>query len=163
MQKYLIAAIETALFIAFVLLAVRAWKSRSARHALKLASIDLLHGDPGVGVKAFYVATTEANDPNVRVSSNGLGHRGSATVSVFENGLAILRKGESDLVIQAAEIESIGSATYAVDKGVEREGLIKIRWTNSNLALATFLRVSNQSDRASLLEALQEFGREVRK
>jgi hypothetical protein len=97
MQKYYVAIILAILFFFFILTAIRAWRARAAKQEADFTQPPMALGDAGkqlVKVRAFYVATTFADNHLERVRAYGLGIRGLAHAIVFEGGLQLIRKGE---------------------------------------------------------------------
>jgi hypothetical protein len=112
MQKYYVAIIAGLLFFFFVLTAIRSWKAKSKKQeadfsqppmALETAGQQLLK------VRAYYVATTFADNHLERIRAYGLGIRGLAHALVFEGGLQLIRKGERPLAINKTAIDGLST------------------------------------------------------
>jgi hypothetical protein len=158
MQKYYIAIVLAVLFFFFVLTAIRAWRSRAAKQEADFAQPPMALGDAGkqlVKVRAFYVATTYADNYLERVRAYGLGIRGLAHAIVFEGGLQLIRKGERPLAIEKSSIESLSTNQVTIDRVTEAKGILTIDWSQDSNKFSTHLRVVDQGDRAALISALE--------
>ncbi|MEY3846311.1 MAG: hypothetical protein RJA66_578 [Actinomycetota bacterium] len=158
MQKYYVAIILAVLFFFFILTAIRAWRARTAKQeadfsqpamALEAAGTQLLK------VKAFYVATTFAENHLERIRAYGLGIRGLAHAIVYEGGLQLIRKGERPLAIGRTSIDSISTNQVTIDRVTEAKGIVTIDWSQDATRFSTHLRVVEQSNRAALISALE--------
>ena len=107
---------------------------------------DVLHSED-----ALYLATTRADAPLDRIAIRGLGYRAQARVSVAAPGIVLELVGESPLFIAAARVRGVGVATWTVDRGVERNGLIFVRWELGDTLIDSYLR---SDDPPALLAAL---------
>jgi hypothetical protein len=158
MQKYYVAIILAVLFFFFILTAIRAWRARAAKQeadfsqptmALDAAGAQLLK------VKAFYVATTFAENHLERIRAYGLGIRGLAHAIVYEGGLQLIRKGERPLAIGRTAIDSISTNQVTIDRVTEAKGIVTIDWSQDATRFSTHLRVVDQGNRAALISALE--------
>ncbi|WP_417562544.1 hypothetical protein [Microbacterium sp.] len=145
---------ETALLIvvaiAVVLLALMAWgwMRRGRRDAATLSSAhELAEGSSVHDVfDGQYVATTREGEPLERVAAPGLGFRSSATISVADTGIALDLTGQERVVIPAERIDDVGQATFAIDRIVERDGLVRVTWrTDPGIVVDTYLRAKDAS------------------
>ncbi len=150
------------LIIAAVILTVFAlmalgWRSRRrrqsgiARPVLAPASL----GAASVGVDGWYVATTLADQPLERVAVHGLGFRASARAAVHPEGLVLDVGGQRPILIEPASLRGAGRATWAIDRVVERDGLVLIGWMLGATPVDTYLRVPDPAAAAALLAAVQ--------
>jgi hypothetical protein len=131
---------------------------RRARSQSGLGPVADLPADPGVPAltaDALYVATTLRDQPLERVNVHGLGHRAQATVQVFGGGVSLVLDGRDAAWIPAADLETAGRSSYAIDRGVEPGGLVRIGWRLGGGAVDTYLRPRSASDASSLLDAVQ--------
>jgi len=85
-------------------------------------------GEPSRMASGFYVATTVAGDPLNRIAVAGLGYRARATVAVHAHGLAVSIPGQAPIYIPAGDIRSVQKATWTIDRAVEQDGLVLVRW-----------------------------------
>ena len=158
MQKYYVAVILAILFFFFVLTAIRAWRARAAKQEADFAQPPLALEAAGaqlMKVKAFYVATTFADNHLERIRAYGLGIRGLAHAIVYEGGLQLIRKGERPLAINQAALRSLSTNQVTIDRVTEAKGILTIDWTQESTEFSTHLRVVDQNDRAALISALE--------
>jgi len=137
---------ELALVIVLALLAWalfalwRGWRSR----VKKYGHLPPLTADVGPVTRWFdllYVATTEVGQPMERVAVAPLAFRGKARVGVAPGGVVIDVVGEGLAGIPAACVVGTGLATWTIDKAVDPDGLIFLRWTWGELAVESYFRV----------------------
>jgi len=158
MQKYYVAIILAILFFFFVLTAIRAWRARAAKQEAGFTQPAMALENAGsqvAKVKAFYVATTFADNHLERIRAYGLGIRGLAHAIVFDGGLQLIRKGERPLAIERSAITSLSTNQVTIDRVTEAKGILTIDWTQDSTNFSTHLRVVDQSDRAKLISALE--------
>ena len=141
--------------LALALFAARAgWLSRVRRYsALPSLTAQSLGGNVHAEFGLFYVATTEAESPLERVAVSPLAFRGHARVVVREDGLEISLPGEQIASISASEIAGVGVATWTIDKSVEEDGLIFLRWQWGNKLVESYFRAVDHP-RDSVIDAL---------
>ena len=158
MQKYYVAIILGILFLAFVLAAVRAWKARANKQEADFSQPPMALANAGeqlLKVRAYYVATTFADNHLERIRAYGLGIRGLAHAIVFEGGLQLIRKGERPLAINKAAIDSLSTTQVTIDRVTEAKGILSIDWAQDATKFSTHLRVVDLDDRAKLIAALE--------
>lgn len=158
MQKYYVAVILAILFFFFVLTAIRAWRARAAKQEAGFTQPAMALENAGsqvAKVRAFYVATTFADNHLERIRAYGLGIRGLAHAIVFDGGLQLIRKGERPLAIERSAITSLSKNQVTIDRVTEAKGILTIDWTQDSTNFSTHLRVVDQSDRAKLISALE--------
>jgi len=118
----------------------RGWRSR----VKKYGHLPPLAADVGPVTRWFellYVATTEVGKPMERVAVTPLAFRGKARVGVAPGGVVIDVVGEGPAGIPAAWVVGAGLATWTIDKAVDPDGLIFLRWTWGELAVESYFRV----------------------
>ena len=158
MQKYYVAIILGILFLAFVLAAVRAWKARANKQEADFSQPPMALANAGeqlLKVRAYYVATTFADNHLERIRAYGLGIRGLAHAMVFEGGLQLIRKGERPLAINKSAIDSVSTTQVTIDRVTEAKGILTIDWAQDATKFSTHLRVVDLDDRAKLISALE--------
>lgn len=143
---------------AVVLLAVLAWAwwRRSRRDSALSAPYGELPADAAVlGTSdALYVATTRHGEPLERLAIRGLGFRSRVGVTISDAGVALDLTGQRRMVIARDRIRSVDQATVAIDRVVERDGLVRVTWSIDGTTLVdTYLRNQEGSARA-LAEAI---------
>ena len=158
MQKFVIAIILGILFLFFVATAIRAWKARATAQEADFSQPPMALEVPGqqiAKVRAFYVATTYADNHLERIRAYGLGIRGLAHAMVFEGGLQLIRKGERPLAINKSVIDSVSTNQVTIDRVTESKGILTIDWSQDAIKFSTHLRVVDLDDRAKLILALE--------
>jgi len=112
---------------------------------------------PTAETEALYVATTKAGEHLERLALPGLAYRGKATVAVRPEGVAIAVTGETRVFIPAAVVSGAGTASVAIDRAVERDGLLRLGWTTSGgTAADTYFRVVDPAGRAQVAAAIEQ-------
>ena len=106
-------------------------------------------------VRAYYVATTFADNHLERIRAYGLGIRGLAHAIVYEGGLQLIRKGERPLAINQASITNLSTTQVTIDRVTEAKGILTIDWSQDTAQFSTHLRVVDLDDRANLISALE--------
>ena len=133
------------------------WRRRARRQAGlgEVAELPVDPGTPAVTLDALYVATTLRDQPLERVAAHGLGHRAQATVQVFPAGVSLALTGRDAAWIPAGHLDDAGRASYAIDRGVEPDGLVRVGWRLSGTPVDTYLRPRSASDSSILLDAVR--------
>ncbi|MEN9751389.1 MAG: hypothetical protein RLZZ600_436 [Actinomycetota bacterium] len=154
MDKLIGATIAAALIIlAFTFMGL-AWRAR-ARRAHDYTTWPALDGEPRELHEVYYVATTLGSNALERVALKGFTYRGFATLEIFTNGLQIRLKTNDVLTIPTGALVRYEFAQVAIDKAVEKEGLIGFTWTSAPgtkqvQQLTTFVRLREASARDHL-------------
>lgn len=157
MSKSLMAVMSAAIFILLLLLAIRSWRNRVANQSSAISEpLEALEffGEPIESAKAFYVATTYALNHLERIAAYGLGSRGKAQVLIFTEGILIVRNGERPIAIDKSNIQRIGVGQVAIDKTVERDGLIQVDWMQDSTTLTTHLRLLDTAEREAVISSI---------
>lgn len=140
MSRELALVIVLAL-LAWALFAVwRGWRARRSKYS-HLPSLS----DSGAAARklfdVLYVATTEAGNPMERVAVSPLAFRGKAQLGVTGDGVIVDVRGEGRALIPSTSIEGAGVATWTIDKAVDPDGLVFLRWQWGELMVESFFRV----------------------
>ncbi len=110
-------------------LAVRSWKRRTKRDAPMTAyELPAVLGEPLLDTEVLYVATTPIGQPLERLAVQGLAFRGAGRIEVLPEGVVLRIAGEPASFFPADRISAAGGASYAIDRGVEHEGLVAMSW-----------------------------------
>ncbi|MGW4930685.1 PH-like domain-containing protein [Agromyces sp. NPDC004153] len=126
----LIGALVAVAIIAVVAwLMIRSWRRRTVRdETLSAYPVPSSLPAPALETEVLYVATTPVGQPLERLAVQGLAFRGAARIEVSPDGLVLRIAGEPPTWVPADRIAAAGGATYAIDRGVEPEGLIAVTW-----------------------------------
>jgi hypothetical protein len=107
----------------------RSWRRRSRRDAVYgTYAVPPSLGAATLDLEALYVATTPVGSPLERLALAGLAFRGAAHVEVHPEGVLLRIVGEQPSFIPSSALAGAGTATYAIDRGVEPGGLVAITW-----------------------------------
>jgi len=104
------------------------WRRRGrAQRGLVVPAVPTELGATRFTADGLLVATTFAGRPLDRVHADGLGFRAPATLTVTDRGVVVDRAGGAAFLVPAAG--DAGTASWALDKGVERDGLTVLAWS----------------------------------
>ncbi|MRG58548.1 hypothetical protein GE115_01460 [Agromyces sp. CFH 90414] len=107
----------------------RSWRRRTERDSVMRAyPVPERLGEAVVSAEVLYVATTPVGRPLERLAVQGLAFRGSGHVEVHPEGVVLRIAGEQPSFFPAARLVGAGTASFAIDRGVEPEGLVAITW-----------------------------------
>jgi hypothetical protein len=142
---------QVGLAFAAVLLGVIAWagvtwRKRSKAQDLEIATPEYTEFS-NVGTNGYYIATTYAGQPLHRVSAHGLGFAGKAFLDVSEQGVRVHRIGERSFRIDSSSLLDLARTSGVIDKVVEKDGLLSLRWKLGSTKLETHLRFANSQSR----------------
>lgn len=142
---------QVGLAFAAVLLGVIAWagvtwRKRSKAQDLEIATPEYTEFS-NVGINGYYIATTYAGQPLHRVSAHGLGFAGKAFLDVSEQGVRVHRIGERSFRIDSSSLLDLARTSGVIDKVVEKDGLLSLRWKLGATELETHLRFANSQSR----------------
>jgi hypothetical protein len=150
------ALIVLAVIALVVVLMAVGWRNRRRRQVgigpLPAPPEDL--GEVIHAEDALYLATTRADAPLDRIAIRGLGFRAEARVTVTASGILLELVGESPVFIAADRLRGVGVATWTVDRGVERDGLVFVRWDLGDTPVDSYLRSVDSSVLLAALDAL---------
>ena len=107
------------------------WRGRQRRQSA-LPSLGAPPADAGDVLHvtgALYVATTEQGNPLERIAVGGLGYRAKAAVQVRQAGIELAIPGQDALFIPFSHVASVFRASHVIDRAVERDGLIGVRYS----------------------------------
>jgi hypothetical protein len=146
-------ALAVTIVFAVVLVAVLAWAWwRRTRRDSHLAP-PIGEAPAGAAVLAvhevLYVATTRHDEPLERLAIRGLGFRSRADLTVTAAGVALDLTGQPRFFLPAERIAHVDQATVAIDRVVEKDGLVRIVWrVDDGTTVDSYLRPQNASARA---------------
>lgn len=153
METYHVGLIATALFFIWVAYAVTSWRSKRKEQEKYLPKPKPSMTSESA-IPVLYIATVFQDEPQKRVLAHGLTYRGAATLSPSSAGVGINRVGEEGFQIPVEDIISVSSASAALDKAVENDGITMISWKLGDHVLQTQLRFQTQQHRKLALELL---------
>lgn len=129
MGELLGALIAVAIIAVVAWLMIRSWRRRTARdETLSAYPVPAPLPAPTLETEVLYVATTPVGQPLERLAVRGLAFRGAARIEVSPDGLVLRIAGEPPTWVPADRMVAAGAATYAIDRGVEPEGLVAVTW-----------------------------------
>ncbi|MGO4534243.1 PH-like domain-containing protein [Leifsonia sp. 2MCAF36] len=158
MDKLLPALGILAVVIVVLALAVVGWRRRVQRDSGAGGGYSTpgTLSAPTAEADVLYVATTKAGQHLERLALPGLAFRGAATVSVRPEGVTLAVTGESPVFVPSAVVSGVGAASVAIDRAVERDGLLRLGWTTSGgTAADSYFRVVDPAGRAQLAAAIE--------
>jgi hypothetical protein len=112
-------------------------------------------GPSELAVDGWYVATTRAHEPLERIAAHGLGFRALATVAVHSTGVVLDRRGSDSVFVPRVDLREASLATWAIDRVVERNGLVVIGWMLGETPVDSYLRCSENGDADRLVTAIR--------
>ena len=154
METYQVGLIALGVFGIFVIITSVTWRRRISAQQLGLAAPVAIESSLA-GQSCFYVASTFSDRPLEKVIAHGLAHRGYARLTVTSNGLEVSRTGELSFLIPTADLLEVSLASAVIDRAVEKEGLVVIKWRLGSVELQTHFRFVDSSLRTKTLEALR--------
>ena len=143
--------------LAVVLLGLTWWGWRNRRARFSHLEGALVHTLPSsrslLDFSGLYVATTLADQPMNRVPVGPLSFRAKAAFSVHPEGLVLGAQGENPVMLSSPGGLQAGLATWTIDRVVEPEGLVMIRWRLGDTAVDSYLRIV-ESESASVIDTI---------
>ena len=133
------------------------WRARRRRQAgiPRPLPAPVTLGAASLVVDGWYVATTHADQPLERIAVHGLGFRARSTIGVHPEGLVVTVRGRDPFLIEPTAVRGAGRATWAIDRVVERDGLVLIGWMLGDTAVDTYVRVPEPAAATALVTAVQ--------
>jgi hypothetical protein len=145
-ELYQVGLAFVAVFLGVIAWAGATWLKKSKAQDLKLATPEYIEFS-NVGTNGLYVATTFADLPLNRVSAHGLGFAGKAFLDVSDQGVRVHRIGERSFRIDSSSLLDLARTSGVIDKVVEKDGLLSLRWKLGATELETHLRFANSQSR----------------
>ncbi len=155
MDKVIGGSIAGALIVVALVMMWFAWRARNRRAAL-VGHWSALESESVRSFDVFYVATTHADRPLERVALRGFGYRSFARVDIHRDGIQVALTAGDVLVLPEASLTRMHTEQVAIDKAVERDGLVAFDWTSRDIGsgpigLTTFVRLRNVDEQKELL------------
>lgn len=157
MDSKLLSALSVVIVLVVVVpLLIVGWRRRLRRQGDvgPLPTVPAEIGDVALTDDLFYVATTRAEQPLERIAARGLTFRGRAVVTVAASGVVLEIAGGAPLFLSASAIRGAGRATWTVDRVVEKDGLVFIRWMLNDRLVDTYLRSADPAALVAAIDAL---------
>ncbi|WP_022880819.1 PH-like domain-containing protein [Gryllotalpicola ginsengisoli] len=111
-------------------------------------------GEPRAEASVLYVATTAHDAPLERLAIRGLGFRAQGRIAVFGAGALIELDGSEPVWVGAAEVVGARPAQLAIDKAVEKDGLLCLAWRLSGRVVDSYFRVREPESSGALYDAI---------
>jgi hypothetical protein len=160
-DKLLIALGILAIVALLFALLARAWRARGRAQA-SLGTPPETPADLGrvaLAEDLQYVATTFADRPLERILVSGLGFRARARITVAEAGIALDPAGGRTVFLPVADIRATGRATWTIDRVVNSDGLVFVRWDLNGTEVDSYLRSTDPDRLITALNALVPEGK----
>ncbi|WP_353810032.1 PH-like domain-containing protein [Agromyces chitinivorans] len=165
MDEYLVGGLVAAALVAlFATLMIRSWRARRGRDAGIVDHPQPAEpGAPVLEAPVMHVATTPHRRPVERLAPRGLGFRAAGRIDVRADGLVLDLRGEQPVYVPADALVEVTTASWAIDRGVEPEGLIALSWrartagdadASDDLVVDTYLRAQRVGDATRIVDAL---------
>ena len=152
----IIAAI---LVLVFAMMAI-GWRTRRRRqsHVAGLAPVPSEVGAVLLTEDLLYVATTPAEQPLERIAVHGLGFRARAVLTVTHAGIRLDLAGAAPGFLPSSGLVGVGRATWTIDRVLRNDGLVFVRWTQTNAGGTVLTLDSNfrSTDPDALVAAVEK-------
>ncbi|KQZ84273.1 hypothetical protein ASD56_09795 [Microbacterium sp. Root166] len=128
-----------------------AWLRRSRRDSRLSAPVGEAPATASVTAvfPGLYVATTRHGEPMERLAIRGLAFRSRVDVTVTDAGVALDLTGQPRVFLDTSRIAEVAQATLAIDRVVERDGLVRLAWRlDDGTVVDSYLRPQDASARA---------------
>jgi len=125
-----LAGLIMAAVAALILLAMFvAWRRRQGRDSALTAPLGVPeHAEVTARHDVLYVATTRHDQPLERLAIPPLTYRARGELVLTDRGVALSLDGAATVFLASARLVGVDRATVAIDRVVERDGLIRIQW-----------------------------------
>lgn len=121
------------------------WGWRRRAHRYSPLTEALTYHEPTVApsyqTTALYVATTESEDPIQRIPLGPLAFRAKCTIGLYPEGMGIQVPGQPAVLIPRADGLQAGVATWTIDRVVEPDGLLMVRWSLGETIVDSYFRI----------------------
>lgn len=134
----------------------RSWRAKQRRQAdigqPESPPADL--GAPEFTDDLLYVASTRADAPLDRITIAGLGFRARAVISTAPSGVVLDLAGRGPVFIPKESVRGVGRATWTIDRVVDADGLVFLRWVLGTTEIDSYLRSTDPDRLVTALTAL---------
>lgn len=130
------------------------WRRRLRRDAGLVAPLGVPEHTEVIGRhEVLYVATTRHDEPLERVAIRPLAYRARGELALTDRGVALSLDGSPTVFIASSQLIAVDRATVAIDRVVERGGLIRLVWRVADgVLIDSFLRPVSTSAQQILPE-----------
>jgi hypothetical protein len=159
-DRVLPAVVILLVVVAVFVLLWRGWLARQKRQA-DLGEPQSPPADLGAAIfteDLLYVASTRAGAPLDRVTIAGLGFRARAIITTAQAGIVLDLAGRGPVFIPTSAIRGVGRATWTIDRVVDADGLIFVRWVLGTTEIDSYLRSSDPDRLVTALSTLVSEG-----
>lgn len=164
MDKWMGAVVAIAIIATAVALMIRSWRARASRDsAYSGYMVPPVPAPALLEVDGLYIATTPVAQPLERLAVAGLAFRGAARIEVSTLGVVLRIAGEQPTFVPADRIRGIGTATFVIDRAVERDGLLALTWAVSQHAseatpvvVDSYVRTRDADDARNLITTITD-------
>lgn len=155
--------IMVAVMVLALSLAGWGWSNRVKRYRPLESSLsrDVPSSAPVFSADALYVATTEAEQPLNRVAVSPLAYRSKAHLDIHPEGLVVTIRGSAPFLIPAEAGVEVGKATWTIDRVVEPDGLVMVRWALGEQQVDSYFRIVD-ADSTAFISHMEKIGKGVR-
>jgi hypothetical protein len=163
MDKVLPTIVILAVLVAVFVLLWLGWRARQRRQVDlgEAAAPPADFGEPTFTDDLLYVATTRADAPLDRITIAGLGFRARAVVTTAPSGIVLDLAGRGPVFIPKAAIRGVGRATWTIDRVVDADGLVFVRWVLGTTEIDSYLRSTDPDRLVAALTPLAPAASEV--
>ena len=96
-----------------------------------------------------HLLDTKTLSPMERLAIRGLAFRSRVDVTVTDAGVALDLTGQPRVFLDTSRIAEVAQATLAIDRVVERDGLVRLAWRlDDGTVVDSYLRPQDASARA---------------
>lgn len=152
-----------ALMVVLLALAGWGWSNRYKRYRPLAGALirTVPQSEPVFVCDALYVATTESDQPLQRVAVSPLAYRSRAGLALHPEGLVVTIRGSEPFLIPVDANLNVGRATWTIDRVVEPDGLVMVRWALGTQAVDSYFRIVD-ADASSFISLMEALGKGVR-
>ncbi|AYF99104.1 PH-like domain-containing protein [Protaetiibacter intestinalis] len=149
----LVIALLLAIAVGFMLLG---WRNRRRRQsALDVVAVPPAEiGEELGSERVLYSATTLAEQPLERIVVGGLGFRARGLMRIARGGVVLDLAGTAPAFIPLADIRGVGLASWTIDKGVDEDGLVFVRWELAGTLVDSYFRADDPDRLLAVLTEL---------
>jgi len=122
-----------------------AWRRRLRRDSDLTAPLGVPeHADVTGRHEILYVATTKHDQPLERLAVSPLTYRARGELVLTDRGVALSLDGAPTVFLASSRLAAADRATVAIDRVVERDGLIRLVWRIADgVHVDSFIRLAS--------------------